>query len=133
MTEMVLVWIVAPIFLLILSFGVGLLLAFFIRRPINFVVAIALGFLIIAILGSLLTISTLTAPQTALIIGVLSITGLILGVVRLRRLIQFDSASIWAGGLTYLAFGLPVIASGNPTWAGWVKLDDPGTFRKSVV
>lgn len=128
MTEMVLVWIVAPIFLLVLSFGVGLLLASFIRRPINSVVATALGFLVIAILGSLLTISTLIAPHTALIIGVLSLTGLILGVVRLRRLIQFDSASIWAGGFTYLAFGLPVIASGNPTWAGWVKLDDPGTF-----
>ncbi|MDP1711190.1 MAG: hypothetical protein Q8K86_01865 [Candidatus Nanopelagicaceae bacterium] len=128
MTQMVLVWLVAPIFLLILSFGVGLLLIFFIRRPINFVVATALGFLVIAILGSLLTISTLIAPHTALIIGILSLTGLILGYARLRQLIHFDLASMWAGVLTYLAFGLPVIASGNPTWAGWVKLDDPGTF-----
>lgn len=128
MIEMVLVWIVAPIFLLLLSFGVGLLLPFFIRRPINFVVATALGFLVIAILGSLLTISTLIAPHTALIIGVLSLTGFILGFARLRSLVNFDFASMWAGVLTYLAFGLPVIASGNPTWAGWVKLDDPGTF-----
>ncbi|HUW88352.1 MAG TPA: hypothetical protein VMW30_08275 [Candidatus Paceibacterota bacterium] len=128
MTEMVLVWIVAPIFLLVLSFGVGLLLALFARRPINFVVATALGFLLIAILGSLLTISTFTAPHTALIIGVLSLAGLTLGYARLRSLIHFDFAAMWAGVLTYLAFGLPIIASGTPTWAGWVKLDDPGTF-----
>jgi hypothetical protein len=92
------------------------------------VVATALGFLLIAILGSLTTISTLIAPHTSLIIGILALAGLILGYARFRPLIYFDFASIWAGLLTYLGVGLPVIASGNPTWAGWVKLDDPGTF-----
>ncbi|MBI3429012.1 MAG: hypothetical protein HY050_02930 [Actinobacteria bacterium] len=128
MTEMVLVWIVAPIFLVLLSFGVGLLPASLVRKQINFAVATALGFLVIAIFGSLLTISTVTAPYTAQIIAVLSALGLGVGFIRMRSLIRFEFASIWAGLLTYLAFGSPIIASGAPSWAGWVKLDDPATF-----
>lgn len=128
MTEMVLVWIFAPLFLIVLSFGVGLLLAMVHRRPINFAITTALGFLLIAILGSVLTISTVTAPHTATIVAILSVIGLALGALRMRSMIRYDVPSLWAGLLTYLAFGLPVIASGTPTWAGWVKLDDPGTF-----
>ena len=128
MIEMILVWLVAPIFLVFLSFGVGLIPASIVRKQINFSVTTALGFLIIAIVGSLLTISAITAPLTALIIAGLGLVGLFAGIVRMKSLIRFEFASIWAGLLTYLAFGLPVIASGTPSWVGWVKLDDPATF-----
>ena len=128
MIEMILVWLVAPIFLVLLSFGVGLIPASIVRKQINFSVTTALGFLIIAIVGSLLTISTVTAPSTALIIAGLGVMGLFAGIIRMKSLVRFEFASIWAGLLTYLAFGLPVIASGTPSWVGWVKLDDPGTF-----
>lgn len=128
MTEMVLVWLLAPIFLVLLSFGAGLLLVLRGRKSVNFTVVTSLGFLVIAVAGSLLTISTFTAPHTAVIIGVFALFGLVIGIVRLRPLIAVDFASLWAGFFTYLAFGLPIIASGNPTWAGWVKLDDPATF-----
>lgn len=128
MTEMFLVWLVAPIFLILLSFGVGLFLVIGARKPIDFAVITSLGFVGIAVVGSLLTISTTTAPHTAVIVGVVALIGLVLGIVRLRTIISIDFASLWAGLLTYLAFGLPILASGNPTWAGWVKLDDPATF-----
>ena len=128
MTEMVLLWVIAPAFLVLLSFGVGLLSASIVRKQINFAVTVALGFLVIAILGSLLTISTVTAPHTALVVALLGAVGLGVGFTRMRSLIRFEFASIWAGLLTYILFGLPVIASGSPSWVGWVKLDDPATF-----
>lgn len=128
MAEMVLIWIVAPALLLLLSYGFGLSLSLVTRRPINFTIATSLGFSLIVILGSLLTISPITAPYATFFIALVGVLGLTIGTIWFRSYFRMDYLSGLAGLITYVAFGLPVIAYGQPSWAGWIKLDDPATF-----
>jgi hypothetical protein len=128
MAEMVLIWIFAPALLLLLSYGSGLLLSVVLRKPMEFTLALLLGFLLIIILGSILTISSATAPFAALSIGLLGTLGLIISALWFRSYFRVDFISGLVGLITYVAFGLPVLAYGAPSWAGWVKLDDPATF-----
>lgn len=128
MTEMVLIWLVVPALLLLLSYSYGLGLSLLTRKPLNFAIATTVGFSIIIILGSLLTISTVTAPYCALIIGAIGGLGLLLSLVAYRSYFRMDYQAGIAGFITYVVFGLPVIAYGHPSWAGWIKLDDNGTF-----
>lgn len=63
---MISVWIVAPALLLALAYGIGLSLTMVTRKPLDFTMVALLGFLLIIIIGSLLTISPATAPYTTL-------------------------------------------------------------------
>jgi len=128
MTEMLLIWIAAPLLLLLLSYTFGLAISVIRRKPMNFTIATVLGFLLIAVLGSLLTISSITASYAALIIGLIGGLSLLISLIWFRPYFRMDYLSGAAGLITYIAFGLPVMAYGAPSWAGWVKLDDPATF-----
>jgi hypothetical protein len=128
MAEMLLIWILVPLVLVLLSYSFGLSLSVITRKPINFPLATILGFLIIAISGSLLTISSVTAPYAATIIGILGALSFVICLIWFRSHFRMDYVSAVAGLVTYVAYGLPVIAYGAPSWAGWVKLDDPATF-----
>ena len=128
MTEMGIVWVIVPLLLLLLCYGVGLAFSLATRRPTNFTLATVIGFLLMAIIGSVTTISTVTAPYTAITFGLISLAALVIGAVWFRSYIRFDGLPSVAGLLTYIAFSLPTLAYGHPSWAGWIKLDDDSTF-----
>lgn len=128
MVEMILIWVVAPIVLAILSYGLGLIFALITRKELKFYELIVLGFLSIVVLGSLITSSTKWAHLASPIIGLLAIVGITLCRVRYRRYLKFDPLSAAAGALTYLIFSFPLIMYGKPTWAGWVQLDDNASW-----
>lgn len=128
MTEMILIWLVAPLVLFLLCFGLGLLLKVFIKKPTNIPIITASGFLLLIIIGSLMTSSGRTTPYTAYLIALLSGMGLIYGLVFRRSSIEFDYLPIVGGLITFVVFGLPVMAYGRPSWAGWVQLDDTASF-----
>lgn len=125
---MILIWIVAPLILLTLSYSFGLGVSILLRKPLGFPIAIVLGFSTIVIFGSLFAFSTLTAPHSALIIA--TVGTLIFGIALtwFRNYFKFDFVSALAGSLTYFFYGLPVIGYGHPSWAGWYRLDDTATF-----
>ncbi len=128
MSEMVIVWIFVPLLLVLLCYGFGLAFSLITRRPSNFTLTTIIGFLLMAILGSLTTISTATAPYTAFTFGLISLVGLTVSAVWLRSYLRFDALPSVAGLLTYYAFSLPTVGYGHPSWAGWIKLDDDSTF-----
>lgn len=128
MTEMLIVWVFVPLLLALLCYGFGLAFSLVTRRPANFTLTTIIGFLLMGILGSVTTISTATAPYTAIAFGLISLIGLVASAVWFRSHLRFDALPTFAGLLTYLVFSLPTLAYGHPTWAGWIKLDDDSSF-----
>lgn len=126
--EMILIWLVAPAILLTLSYSFGLGASILFRKPLGFPVAVVLGFSTIVIVGSLFAFSTLTAPHSALIIAMSGILIFLVALTWFRQYFNFDFIAALAGSLTYFIYGLPVIAYGHPSWAGWYRLDDTATF-----
>lgn len=128
MIEMIIVWVGLPLLLLLLCYGFGLAFTLITRKPLSFTLTTVIGFLLMAILGSLTTISTVTAPYTAIILGLISATGLAVSVIWFRSHFRFEFLPPLAGLITYFVFSLPTVAYGHPTWAGWIKLDDNSSF-----
>lgn len=128
MIEMTFVWVVVPLLLVLLCYGFGLAFTLIARRPAHFTITTVIGFLLMAIFGSFTTISTATAPYTALAFGLISGAGLVTSLIWFRSHLRFDGLPSVAGIFTYLTFGLPTLAYGHPSWAGWIKLDDDSTF-----
>jgi hypothetical protein len=125
---MLIVWVVVPLLLVLLSYGFGLAFALIAHKPSSFTLTTIIGFLMMAILGSLMTISETIAPYTAAALGTISLAGLIVAGIWFRPYIRFDFLPSIAGLFTYVAFSFPVMAYGHPSWAGWIKLDDDSTF-----
>jgi hypothetical protein len=128
MIEMILVWAIVPLLLVLLCYGFGLAFSLLMRKSMNFTFTIITGFLLMAILGSITTISTTTAPYTAITFGLISVGGLVIGAIWFRSYFRIDYLPMVAGLITYLAFALPTLAYGKPSWEGWNKLDDNSTF-----
>lgn len=128
MIEMIIVWVAIPFLLTLLCYGIGIALSLLIRKPLSFALATVIGFLVMTIIGSLTTLSSSIAPYTAVIFGVIGVVGLLVSVIWFRSYIRLDYAPALAGILTYIGFSMPVAAYGSPSWAGWVKLDDTGTW-----
>lgn len=128
MIEMIIVWAIVPLLLLLLCYGFGLAFALLTRKPTSFTLTTIIGFLLMAILGSVTTISTATAPYTAIVFGAISIAGLVISAIWFRSRTRFDFLPSVAGLVTYLAFSLPTLAYGHPSWEGWIKLDDNSSF-----
>lgn len=128
MIQMILVWAIVPLLLTLLCFGFGLTFSIIIQKSMNFTFTVIFGFLLMAILGSITTISTLTAPYTAITFGLTSLVGLVISAIWFKSYFRFDYLPLVAGLITYVAFSLPTLAYGKPSWQGWIKLDDNSTF-----
>ena len=128
MIEMLIVWALVPLLLVLLCYGIGLAFSIVTQKPTSFTLTTIIGFLLMAILGSLTTISKTTAPYTAVAFGVLSLAGLVVTGIWFRSYVRFDFLPSIAGLITYMTFSLPTLAYGRPSWAGWIKLDDDSTF-----
>ena len=125
---MLLLWLAAPAILLIVFFGLGVGLSILLGKRANFVLAIANGFLLSIVIGSLLSFSAITAPLSAYLIGSLGLAGTLLCAFSYREYFRFDKAASMAGLIAYFSYALPIAMSGKPGWAGWVKLDDTATW-----
>lgn len=128
MVEMILAWLLAPALLVLTSYGLGLLLSLTIRKRLTFALAAPMGFLLIVILGSLFTMNASTVPYAAISIEILAVLGFFATAIWFRSYFLFDWPSGLAGICVYFLSGLPVIAYGHPSWAGWVQLDDTASW-----
>lgn len=128
MIEMIILWAIVPLLLTLLCYGFGLAFTLITRRPVSFTLTVIMGFLLMAILGSFTTLGTGTAPYTAVAFGIISLVGLVVSFVWFRSRLHFDFLPSVAGLFTYVAFSLPTLAYGHPSWVGWIKLDDDSTF-----
>ena len=120
-------WLLFPALLLALCVGCGLLLERVAGRRLDTVLLPVAGFAAIVVAGQFLTLADATAELAAPAIVVLALAGFAVGLrgARGRRLEGWGYAAAAAAFAVYAA---PVVLSGEPTIAGFIKLDDTATW-----
>lgn len=120
----VLAWVLLPLVLGLLSLGCGLLVETLSATRLPGALLIPVGFAAVVVIAQLATLSSATARlATPAVVGC-AIVGLVLA-FPLRRP-NWWPALAGAGG--YAAYAAPVAASGQATFAGYIKLDDTATY-----
>ncbi len=106
--------------------GCGQLLARAAGLTLRAALLIPCGFAVVIVVAGLATATAGTAvAATPLVVGI-AVTGLCL--LPRRRPGNDARAAAAVGVVVFLLFGAPVFLSGEPTFAGYVKLDDTATF-----
>jgi hypothetical protein len=126
--NLLLCWLIGPaLFLLVaigLSFGVELISG----ARVSWLLRPAVGLATMIVLAQLGVSTDTTAELTLPLIAGLGIFGLVMGWSQglIRGPIPWWEIAAALG--VYCVFAAPVVLSGEPTWAGYIKLDDTGTW-----
>jgi hypothetical protein len=121
-------WIALPAALGALSLGCGLALEGLAGVRLRAPLLMVTGFSLVSIVGQLATLRATTASLATAATVALAIVGFGTG---LRR----RAADWWclaAATGTFVAYAAPAAASGQPTFAGYIKLDDTATYLAMV-
>jgi hypothetical protein len=118
-------WIGFPLALGAVALGGALLLERAAGRAVPGPLLLPAGLAVTTVVASFTVWSPRTAALTIPLLVGLAVIGLGL---RLRSRRRFDSYAAACAVVAFLAVGAPVLASGEPTFAGYVKLDDTATF-----
>jgi hypothetical protein len=114
--------------LALLGAGWGLLCRELLRLPLDGALVVPFGIAAVIVVAGLLTASASIAPATVTVIAVVAA----LGLVRHAKMVRPDRWVVAVGVLVLLAFGAPVILSGQATFAGYIRLDDTATWLSIV-
>jgi hypothetical protein len=119
-------WFLYPLALLALCGGLGLLVDVLAGRPLPGVLVVPSGLAAMVLVGQFTTLADATAGLTAPLICFLAVLGAGLSLPwRFRRP---DPWPIAVALVVFVIFGAPVLFSGHPTFAGYIKLDDTATW-----
>jgi len=124
--SMFVAWIVFPLVLLALCGGLGLLVDLLTGRRLPGALVVPAGFAAIVVVGELTTATHATADLTVPVILLLAVLGA--GLSLPWRFGRPEHLPIAVAAGVFLVFGAPVILSGEPTIAGYIKLDDTATW-----
>ncbi len=123
---LVLSWLVFPLVLAAVTLGCGLALealaGFRLRLPLLAPVGLATA--VVAMCFA--TMTDATAELAVPLVVAIAIAGLAARGAGLRT--RFDPWAVGAGVATYGVYAAPTVASGEATFAGYVKLDDTATY-----
>ncbi len=120
-------WLLFGAILVVLSLGCGLLLECAAGLELPGPLVVPAGLAVVICASELTTKLSETAPLTTPLVVVLAVAGFVLG--RPRRLrSRFGPWPLVAAVAVYVAYLLPVLATGDPTFTGYVKLDDTATW-----
>lgn len=123
---MLLAWVLYPLVLLALCAGLGLLVDALTGRRLPGVLLAPVGLAAIVVVGQFTTLADATAELTAPLLVLLAAAGLAFSLPWRRGPIDPAPAAVAIG--VFLVFGAPVILSGEPTFAGFIRLDDTATW-----
>ena len=118
-------WLLYPLVLAALSLGLGLLVERAADWRVPGALLLPVGFAALLVVARFVTAERATAPFALAVIGVLAVAGIALGFARLRALRPDPWIALAAIGV-FLVFGAPVLASGEPSLAGYLALPDTG-------
>jgi hypothetical protein len=126
--DLFLCWLVGPAVFLAVAVGLSFGLELISGARVPWGVRPALGLAVMMVLAQLIITTDATAELAIPLIVALGAFGLWMG----------WSTGLWSGPLpgwgmlaalgVYLVFAAPVLFSGEPTWAGFIKLDDSATW-----
>lgn len=120
-------WVLYPLVLGVLCIGIGLLLDILCGRRLPGALLAPAGYAGIVVVGLFTTWDSDLAQLTVPVVVLLAVLGAGLSLTSWR----FGRPDPWPAAVAvavFLAFGAPVILSGHPTFAGYVKLDDTATW-----
>jgi hypothetical protein len=120
-------WVMFPVVLALLSLGCGLLLERASGVKLPGALLLPVGLALIVVVAEITTKSSATANLTTPLVVLLAIVGGVLG----RPWRGSPQLVLWplaAAAAVYLAYLAPVLFSGDPTFTGFIKLDDTATW-----
>lgn len=121
---MIVAWIAYPLLLAALGAGWGALVQKLARVELNSALTIPVGLAaIIVVAGTLTAIE----PLVRLAVPVCAV-GAFIGLVWVRPWTRIERWPMLAAIGVIIAYGAPVIASGHPTFLGYLRLDDTATW-----
>jgi hypothetical protein len=123
---MLVAWVLYPLVLLALCAGLGLLVDALTGRRLPGALVPVVGLAAIVVVGQITTLADATAELTTPLLILLAGAGLAFSLPWRRGPVDPLPAAVALG--VFLAFGAPVILSGEPTFAGFVRLDDTATW-----
>lgn len=123
---MLVAWVVYPLALLGLCLGTGLLVDAVCGRRLPGALVPPVGLAAIVVVGQFTTLSDGTANLTLPLLLALAVAGAGLSIP--WRFGRLDPLAVAVAAGVFLVFGAPVILSGEPTFAGYIKLDDTATW-----
>lgn len=130
---MLLAWVLFPVLLVALSLGCGLLLERCVGRPLLGPLVAPVGFAVLVVLIGVVTSRGETASLVTPIVVLAALAGAVLTYPSWRT--RAGALDRWAVGAALAAFAVyaaPVVFSGDPTFAGYIKLDDTATWMAFV-
>jgi hypothetical protein len=119
-------WIGFPVALGAIALGCALVLERAAGRRIPGPLLLPVGLVVMTVVASFTASSGRTAALTVPLLVGLAVLGL--GLARRRGLRGVDPYAACCALVAFVAVGAPVLASGEPTFTGYVKLDDTATF-----
>jgi hypothetical protein len=120
-------WILFPLVLALLALGCGLLLERASGLQLSEGLLMPTGLAVIIVAAEITTKSSATATLTTPLVVLLALIGLALSRPWRRRL-HLARWPLVVAAAVYLAYLAPVLVSGEPTFAGYIKLDDTATW-----
>jgi hypothetical protein len=119
-------WVVFPLILAALCSGLGLLVDVGVGRRLSGALVPPMGLATMIVIGEFTTWSPGLAQFTLPVLVLLAVLG-----AGLSLPWRFGRLDPWAAGVAiavFAVFGAPVLLSGSPTFAGFIKLDDTATW-----
>jgi hypothetical protein len=123
--SMILSWVVFPLAMAAVGLGWGTLVEAVAGRRVNDALLIPLGLAAALVVAGTTTAFSAIAPATVTVTGVGTVAGLVLAAVRRRTISPWPALIAIA---VLIAYGAPVLLSGEATFTGVVKLDDTATW-----
>jgi hypothetical protein len=123
-----LAWVLFPLVLALSCAGWGLACRNLLGIELDGALMLPFGFAAVVVAAGLLTASATIAPATVTVIAVVAVLGLARNASRIRP----DRWAVALGVAVLLAFGAPVILSGQATFTGYIRLDDTATWLSIV-
>jgi len=125
--DLLLAWLALPLLLAALAAGMGLLVERLAGVGIPGALVPVTGLAAIAVTGSAFAALPAVAPAAVPALAGLAAAGWGWAALA-RRPLRADPAAAAVAGAAFACFALPVVASGEATFAGYVKLDDTATW-----
>ena len=119
-------WVYYPLVLALLCGGLGLLVDLVGGRRLPGTLVLPAGLAAMVVVGGFTTATAATAPWTMPLLLALAVAGA--GLSLPWRFGRPDPLPAVVALATFLVFAAPVVLSGNPTFTGYIKLDDTATW-----
>lgn len=123
---MLIAWVIFPAILFAVSLGLGLLIEVLSGYRVPGALLPPLGLAALTVVGLATTALPVTAPWTAPLAALLAFAGFLVG--GRGRSLRPDRWALIAAFSVFCVFAAPVVFSGEPTFAGYIKLDDTATW-----